>query len=277
MRVFYGLIITAVILMIGACALKAYKKEGALARVVFLYELGAFICGIIFLVYTYVPGTTITVLCKGLIMASFDWLLVLLMYYTQYYTGMFKGVMGVKVFMIAYSLFETVAFLINAWTRWIFDITDISGDQIIVQFAKGNVLGRLHYVFAYGIMLLLILSYLVMVKRMSRFYRFRYFAILILLFAAFLLDIMTTWSDSIYDMSMVAFGIMSVLIYYLTYSYVPNELIENTFSLIIRDMNSGIICFDNAGRCIYCNGIVKEMYSITDNINEVEHLSLIHI
>lgn len=211
MRVFYGLIITAVILMIGACALKAYKKEGALARVVFLYELGAFICGIIFLVYTYVPGTTITVLCKGLIMASFDWLLVLLMYYTQYYTGMFKGVMGVKVFMIAYSLFETVAFLINAWTRWIFDITDISGDQIIVQFAKGNVLGRLHYVFAYGIMLLLILSYLVMVKRMSRFYRFRYFAILILLFAAFLLDIMTTWSDSIYDMSMVAFGIMSVL------------------------------------------------------------------
>ena len=254
MRVFYGLIITAVILMIGACALKAYKKEGALARVVFLYELGAFICGIIFLVYTYVPGTTITVLCKGLIMASFDWLLVLLMYYTQYYTGMFKGVVGVKVFMLAYSLFETVAFLINAWTRWIFDITDISGDQIIVQFAKGNVLGRLHYVFAYGIMLLLILSYLVMVKRMSRFYRFRYFAILILLFAA-----------------LVAFGIMSVLIYYLTYSYVPNELIENTFSLIIRDMNSGIICFDNAGRCIYCNGIVKEMYSITDNINEVEH------
>ena len=271
MRVFYGLIITAVILMIGACALKAYKKEGALARVVFLYELGAFICGIIFLVYTYVPGITITVLCKGLIMASFDWLLILLMYYTQYYTGMFKGIMGVKVFMIAYSLLETVAFLINTWTRWIFDITDISDDQIIVQFAKGNVLGRLHYVFAYGIMLLLILSYIVMVERMSRFYRFRYFAILILLLAASLLDIMTTWSDSIYDMSMAAFGIMSVLIYYLTYSYVPNELIENTFSLIIRDMNSGIICFDNAGRCIYCNGIVKEMYSINDNINEVEH------
>ena len=271
MRVFYGLIITAVILMIGACALKAYKKEGALARVVFLYELGAFMCGIIFLVYTYVPGITITVLCKGLIMAGFDWLLILLMYYTQYYTGMFKGIVGVKVFMIAYSLLETVAFLVNTWTRWIFDITDISDDQIIVQFAKGNVLGRLHYVFAYGIMLLLILSYIVMVERMSRFYRFRYFAILILLLAASLLDIMTMWSDSIYDMSMAVFGVMSILIYYLTYRYVPNELIENTFSLIIRDMNSGIICFDNAGRCIYCNGIVKEMYSITDNINEVEH------
>ena len=94
MRVLYGLIISAVILMIGVCALKAYKKEGALARVVFLYEFGAFICGIIFFVYTYVPGITITVLCKGLIMAVIDWLLVLLMYYTQYYTGMFKGEIG---------------------------------------------------------------------------------------------------------------------------------------------------------------------------------------
>ena len=70
-----------------------------------------------------------------------------------------------------------------------------------------------------------------MVERMSRFYRFRYFAILILLFAAFLLDIMTTWSDSIYDMSMVVFGIMSVLIYYLTYSYVLMSLLRIHFHL----------------------------------------------
>ena len=37
MRVFYRLIITAVILMIGACALKVYKKEGPQARVVNIY------------------------------------------------------------------------------------------------------------------------------------------------------------------------------------------------------------------------------------------------
>ena len=36
MRVFYGLIITAVILMIGACALKAYKKEGTGKSCVFI-------------------------------------------------------------------------------------------------------------------------------------------------------------------------------------------------------------------------------------------------
>lgn len=270
MKVFYGLVIAAVILMIGACALGARKRKGVLARVVFLYELGAFICGIIFAVYTYVPGITITVLCKGLIMACFDWLLVLLMYYTQYYTGMFKGVLAVKLFMIAYASFETVSFIINTWSRWIFDITDISHDQIIVEFVQSNVISKLHYVFAYGTVLLLLLSYIVMVEKISRFYRFRYFVILISLFAAFLLDVLTIWSNSIYDMSMVVFGVMSILIYYFTFQYVLNELIENTFSLIIRDMNSGIICFDNTGRCIYCNGIVKGIYGITDDVGMVE-------
>lgn len=270
MKVFYGLVIAAVILMIGACALGARKRKGVLARVVFLYELGAFICGIIFVVYTYVPGITITVLCKGLIMACFDWLLVLLMYYTQYYTGMFKGVRAVKLFMIAYASFETVSFIINAWSRWIFDITDISHDQITVEFVQSNVISKLHYIFAYGTVLLLLLSYIVMVERISRFYRFRYFVILASLFAAFLLDVLTVWSNSIYDMSMVVFGVMSILIYYFTFQYVPNELIENTFSLIIRDMNSGLICFDNTGRCIYCNGIVKGIYGITDDVGVVE-------
>ena len=140
MKIFYGLIMVLIIMMIGACAIKARKKNGQLANIVFLYELGAFAGGVIFFIYTYVPGVTLTVLCKGLIMALFDWMLVMLMNYTQYYTGMFKSVPTIKLAMIAYSAFETVAFIANTWTRWIFDVTDISNDQIIVQFTKGNVI-----------------------------------------------------------------------------------------------------------------------------------------
>lgn len=270
MKIFYGLVMVLVILMIGACAIKVRKKNGQLAKIVLLYELGAFACGVIFFVYTYVPGITLTVLCKGLIMVLFDWMLVLLMDYTQHYTGMFKGVTLVKVALVAYSAFETVALIVNTWTRWIFDVTDISHNQIIVQFNRVNVIGITHYVYTYGIVLLLLLSYVVMIKRVSKFYRFRYFAILVSIASAFLLDVLTMWSDSIYDMSMLAFGVMSILLYYFPFEYVPNELIENTFSLIIKDMNSGIICFDNVGRCIYCNGIVKGIYGIDEDVNAVE-------
>ena len=61
-----------------------------------------------------------------------------------------------------------------------------------------------------------------------------------------------------------------MIIYYLTLSYVPNELIENTLSLIIKDMNSGIVCFDIHGRCIYCNDILRELYGIGHDYEEME-------
>ena len=52
---------------------------------------------------------------------------------------------------------------------------------------------------------------------------------------------------------MIIYGAIAIIIYYLTYRYVPNELIENMLSLVVRDMNNGIICYDRKGRCIYYN------------------------
>lgn len=84
-----------------------------------------------------------------------------------------------------------------------------------------------------------------MIANSSKFYSFRYEIIFIALLIGFILDIVTIRSQSIYDVSMPAYGIMCMLIYYFTLRYIPNELIENTLSLIIKDMNSGIVCFDN--------------------------------
>ena len=271
MKIAYGILVMAEIILLGICSVQAFRRKGILARATFAYELSSFICGIVFAAYIFVPGNMAKTLCAGLTYAILDWIIIALMYYSQHYTGLFGGVRPVKILMYVYSTFDTVMMISNAWTHKVFYIDNISADSVNVVFNQASLVYKAHFIYIYIGIIVIMLAYLTMIIKSSRFYRFRYFAILILLFAASLLDIMTTWSDSIYDMSMVAFGIMSVLIYYLTYSYVPNELIENTFSLIIRDMNSGIICFDNAGRCIYCNGIVKEMYSITDNINEVEH------
>jgi diguanylate cyclase (GGDEF)-like protein len=109
-----------------------------------------------------------------------------------------------------------------------------------------------------------------MIAKSSRFYSFRYQVIFIALFSGFVLDLATVSSQSIYDLSTPIYGFMSMIIYYLTLSYVPNELIENTLSLIIKDMNSGIVCFDIHGRCIYCNDILRELYGIGHDYEEME-------
>ena len=59
---------------------------------------------------------------------------------------------------------------------------------------------------------------------------------------------------------------MSILIYYFTLEYVPNMLIENTMSLVIKDMNNGIVCFDNSGKCIYTNELIQKLYDTDGNV-----------
>ena len=83
-------------------------------------------------------------------------------------------------------------------------------------------------------------------------------------------DIATIGSDSIYDLTMIIYGAIAIIIYYLTYRYVPNELIENMLSLVVRDMNNGIICYDRKGRCIYYNDLMEAIYRHGGNMSVYE-------
>lgn len=270
MKVIYGLVVILEIILLGVCALKAKKRKGRVARIVFIYESVAFFCGMIFALYTFVPGVMVTTFCKGLTLACFDWLIILLMYYTQYYTGLFRGVRLVKILMAGYSIFDTIMLTTNAWTHQIFSIRDMTSETIVVQFVGTSILYKMHFLYSYTLISILLLAYTFMIIKASRFYRFRYEVIFGALFLAFVLDLLSVHSQSIYDISMLTYGIMSILIYYFTLSYVPNELIENTLSLIIRDMNSGLICFDNRGTCIYCNELIRSLYKVADNMDELE-------
>lgn len=109
-----------------------------------------------------------------------------------------------------------------------------------------------------------------MIIKSSRMYREAYGAIAVVIFIGFSFDIATIGSDSIYDLTMIIYGAIAIIIYYLTYRYVPNELIENMLSLVVRDMNNGIICYDRKGRCIYYNDLMEAIYRHGGNMSVYE-------
>ena len=270
MRLMYSLMIIIEIVLLGICAVKSINKKGKLAKIVLYYEAVAFIAGVFFWIYTYVPGINITTFCKGVTFACYDWLVILLMYYTQYYTGLFKGVWAVKITMMLYSAIDSFVMIANTWTHNVFTISDITKGEIVVDYVKTSFFYQAHFIYNYVVIIVILISFIFMIAKSSRFYSFRYEVIFIALFSGFVLDLATVSSQSIYDLSTPIYGFMSMIIYYLTLSYVPNELIENTLSLIIKDMNSGIVCFDIHGRCIYCNDILRELYGIGHDYEEME-------
>lgn len=271
MRVMYAVAVAFIIVILAACAEGATRCKGRLARIVCIFESIAFVCGISFALYTFIPDKTVTTLCKGIALACFDWLVLMLMFHAQYYTGMFGKVKIIRTIMLLYSAFDTVALISNTWLHNIFTVGKSTTDEIQVMFIKSSVLYKAHYIYTYLTIIVLLLAYAYMIFKSSRFYRFRYEVIFATLLLGFLLDIVTIGSTSIYDVSMLTFGLMAVLIYYFTLRYVPNELIESTLSLIIKDMNSGIICFDNRERCIYLNELIRDIYKTDDNVTELEH------
>ena len=203
-------------------------------------------------------------------MALFDWMLIALMFYTQYYTGAVKTFKGVQAASMIFAVLDTYMLIENTWTNKIFDIEFIKAENIKVVFNNDSLWYRLHFIFTYAFVILIIFTYLYMIIKSSRMYREAYGAIAVVIFIGFSFDIATIGSDSIYDLTMIIYGAIAIIIYYLTYRYVPNELIENMLSLVVRDMNNGIICYDRKGRCIYYNDLMEAIYRHGGNMSVYE-------
>lgn len=270
MRIIYGLTVLLEAILIAYCANGSFKKHDKIGKSVCIYELLAFACAIDFFIFTFVPGHTVTVLAKGLTMALFDWMLIALMLYTQYYTGAVKSFKSVQAASMIFAVLDTYMLIENTWTNKIFDIESIKAEHINVVFNYDSLWYKLHFMFTYAFAIMIIFTYLFMFIRSSRIYRKAYGAIAAVIIIGVSFDVATIGSDSIYDLSMIIYGVMSVLIYYLTYRYVPNELIENMLSLVVSDMNNGIICYDKKGRCIYYNDLVEAIYHHGDNMSDYE-------
>ena len=270
MRIVYGLGVLLEAILIAHCAICSFKKHDRLGKSVCIYETLTFACDIVFFVFTFVPGHTVTVLAKGLTMALFDWMLIALMFYTQYYTGAVKTFKGVQAASMIFAVLDTYMLIENTWTNKIFDIESIKAENIKVVFNNDSLWYRLHFIFTYVFVILIIFTYLYMIIKSSRMYREAYGAIAVVIFIGFSFDIATIGSDSIYDLTMIIYGAIAIIIYYLTYRYVPNELIENMLSLVVRDMNNGIICYDRKGRCIYYNDLMEAIYRHGGNMSVYE-------
>lgn len=169
-----------------------------------------------------------------------------------------------------FAVLDTYMLIENTWTNKIFDIESIKAENIKVVFNNDSLWYRLHFIFTYAFVILIIFTYLYMIIKSSRMYREAYGAIAVVIFIGFSFDIATIGSDSIYDLTMIIYGAIAIIIYYLTYRYVPNELIENMLSLVVRDMNNGIICYDRKGRCIYYNDLMEAIYRHGGNMSVYE-------
>ena len=256
--VYYTLIIEMFILV--WCAASAGQKKESLNRIICAHECAAVVATAAYVVYLNAPTDVATLFFYGAVWAARDWYVYFLIQYVEKYTEIFRGKTTFKKVVLCYFIYDSIMLIANPWTNWMFSITDIQNGGINFKMAAGNIFCVLHYGVFYLLMAFVILTFGYAVTNTSKFYRFRYVTLFVITIVANLFNALVIFWEFMYSISLITYGIMSIFIYYFTFKYVPDELIENILSRVVRDLKSGIVCFDSAGRCVYINELVKEIY-----------------
>ena len=270
MRMVYGVAAGAEILLLVICALRAPKRKSDLAKIVCLYEWAVVFCGLSYCTFLYARQVEIAAIGRSMMYICLDWVLYLFMAYTQRYTSLFEPRPWIKRSMLAWSLVNTGMYMCNIWTHHIFRVTLQGAENRNIQFGRARWWNHVNMMYCCVLLVLLLIIYGLMLFRASRLYLIHYEAIGCTLLLGCILRMLPGRFMTIYDMSFLVFGLMSLFIYYFTFCYVSNELMENAISVVINDMNNGLICFNNIGKCIYCNQKLKELYHIENGTEQME-------
>ncbi len=125
-------------------------------------------------------------------------------------------------------------------------------------------------------------------------YKIRYYYLLIVLFICVVGNgVFLLIEDYITDMSTAFYGFASILVYYLTFKFIPNQLRRDMGSLIIENIKDATIYFDRDGNFVYANKVARNTFFPNNNyvpldrffsligfdrtaINEKQQLSLIN-
>lgn len=103
-----------------------------------------------------------------------------------------------------------------------------------------------------------------------RVYKRKYLSPLFLLIIVIFLDLMHHLEFNPVDISVIGYGLGSIILYYYALSYQPKALARHSLGLVIDDMVEAVFLFDAEGTCIRVNESVHRMFPMEDAIERIE-------
>lgn len=110
-----------------------------------------------------------------------------------------------------------------------------------------------HRVVDYAVFVCVSLIFIVGALQTARIYRERYTVILIAMILVALWQTYYIFSRMPMDRSMIGYGFLGILVFYLSLYYRPLRLLDRMLSKIASNMPEALFVFDPAGKCIWAN------------------------
>ena len=220
----------------------------------------------------------ITILCNGLFVLSeselfsylmensylfsFDMVLIYMLDYTQQYTRVFDRIPSVRRGCFIFAYLDGIALFLGTFFHNIYTLK--TADYMNIQLyhiAEKHTLYYLHCIFLYCLVVCILASFIVKIKKVPCFYRKKYSPIIIVMCATIAMNIICEAFEFPIDLSLPFFALAAILICYLSLYRSPRELIDKTLSIVVAGMNNAVICFDIDRNCVYANEQALEIFN----------------
>ncbi|WP_418963564.1 EAL domain-containing protein [Butyribacter intestini] len=227
------------------------------------------VCGYVLFLNAY--NKNAGYLFAALYCGSIDWLMLFFLRFLKIYTDFTYSHKKIKWIMYFIAMLDDINLLLNVKFKTAFSIGRIyygkTGFNYLCNFRP---LFYLHLAFIYLLIAFVILLLIKKMREVPQFYRKKYGVVLFTLAFVIVLNSMYIYSAIAVDISIPLYVLEAFLISYYALNFMPEGLVEKTLSLVVDDMNSGIICFDFQGKCIYANQLARDLFEVQDDIRIFE-------
>ncbi len=258
-------ILIAAVIMIVICisGFKIRKKKGRLATLVRTILLISEVMIISNMVFCLAKNSMTALIAQTVYFIGIDILLLHVVEYVRYYTQEAFYSKYISILMHFFAGIDVIALLVNCYNNHMFDIgtKQMWGDNFFVYYQVG-------FMFSYHIMLTIVLICYIVVALayktaiVSQFHKKKYSRLLVLIVLLALSDITCMFFDSPIDFSLIFHSLVAMLISDFTFFYIPKGLVEKTLSLVVKDMDSAVVCYDTDGKCLYINEVGRKYFNL---------------
>ena len=194
--------------------------------------------------------------------------------FTYRYCEIKKPHVALRVLICVAFTADVVQYVLNPFFGFTFGTEKTLVEKQIYFRLVPHIGQTYHRIFCYGLFLIALIIFIVKAIKSSKVYAEKYWLIIILLGVTAGIESYYIFSRKPFDMSMIGFGLLGLLIFFFTLHYRPMKLLDRMLAGIASDMPDALFFFDKSGKCIWTNepgrnlvGISKENYdNVKDNL-----------
>lgn len=262
-------------LLVGAVMINKYEHEVRRSiQYLFAAALVTIMCNALAVIAV---DEWMATLFHGLYFAATDWLVITLLNYAKHYTDVKIKNLPAKLVIYAGALADTVSMAVNPYTHHVFESAETvtAGGAVCYEVvplvpAYGVPVYGVHLLFVYSLVILVVLTFWVRIVQTVRLYRRKYEAVVWCFALILAVNIGYRFVDFPIDVSPILYSIMALASAYFTLFYVPKSIVVKLLSLSVEDMESGILCLDKDGKCVYANEVSKKIFNVQGSLAPLE-------